>query len=173
MTIDKSEEDEKRYHQVMLRLFTKNLRNEKNWSIEDLANALGVKVPSIRKMEGKSNPSPFINYVMEIKKLASLAEIGADDLMAILLGKRNEINEENVYVKNLARQISELDGLTQVKIKELISSPKRATQIIDTCVHLNKAPAFRLNLHNLLTKLSDDEAKSILGVVRIITDKAD
>ncbi len=148
------------HYQLMFRLFLRNLRENKGWSAEDFAKVIGASLPKVHKLESRTIPSPIVSYVNEIKEIADLAEIGADSLVSIILGKKNENNEDNSFSAELLQDINCLDGLTQIKIKEILSS-NRAAIAIEAVADILKTQAVRLQTLKNLAKLSDSQFKLI------------
>ncbi len=91
-------------------------RNLKGWSQEDMADKLGISLPTYSRIERNINTMPFKRIV----KVAKVFGISPSELISIGVNK-NDLQKENQELKNIIAE----------KEKEIISLQKRIIELLE------------------------------------------
>ena len=92
--------------QKLLSMYLKAARTEQNLTQEDLAQHLKCKKSKIEKMESAFTPSPVINLLDSLQELANLRDMDLDVFVSMLVGKKNESGESNLFLLKVARLLT-------------------------------------------------------------------
>ena len=77
-----------------------------NLTQEELAQMLNCKKSKIEKLESLHTPSPLINYLDSLQEIANLREMDLDVFVSMLVGKKNESGESNLFLLQVARLLT-------------------------------------------------------------------
>lgn len=156
------QESEVDYYQMMFRSFLRALREENNWTKQDLADALQVSLPSVEKYEGKY-PTRIPDMILHMKKFANLKGISVNSLISIIMGKRNEEAElGGAFARELASDIEKLDNVSQSKLKSAIKASYNCDTSVEVFFKVSGSNHLKKRLYNLVSDLSDDQTKILI-----------
>jgi transcriptional regulator with XRE-family HTH domain len=156
---------ESEYYQLMFRSFLKALREEKNWTQQDLADALNVSLHTVEKFEGHK-PTKVSDLIGYLKNFSVLKGISVNSFVSILMGKLNEEAEiGGAFSKELVLDIEKLDSVSQSRMKCAIKKSYNCDVSIDVFYDVSHTTAPKKKLYSLIEKLSEQQAKALVSLI--------
>jgi transcriptional regulator with XRE-family HTH domain len=165
-------ETEVDYYQMMFRSFLRALREEKNWTKQELADALEVSLPTVEKFEGK-NPTRIPEIVLYMRKFANLKGISVNSFLSIVMGKLNEEGEAGgAFARELAADIEKLDNVSQSKLKAAIKLSQKCESSVEVYFNVSQSSIAKKKLYMLLTDLSEEHTKILIPLIEELRGRA-
>jgi transcriptional regulator with XRE-family HTH domain len=164
-TINRRLIDESKSQRLLSR-YLKAARAEMRLSQEELARLMRCSTNRIQKLESDKTISPVVNALDTFQEIANLRNMDVDVFVSMLLGKRNETGQPNLFLNKVARLLTlSLDTADLAELMDMLKEKQDLRGIMILARDYAESTKHQKELHKRILYVDDAGAKALLTLL--------
>ena len=152
--------------QRLLNRYLKAARAEMRLNQEELASLMRCSLTRIQKLESEKNISPVVNALDTFQEIANLRNMDVDVFVSMLLGKRNETGQPNLFLNKVARLLTlSLDTGDLAELMDMLKEKPDLSGIMVLARDYAESSELQKELHRRILHVDDAGAKALITLL--------